>query len=176
MNNMLAGFAERMDSYTFYSTAVRMKVSITFLIAIATFLIVGILAWRNGRTYCNTICPAGTVLSFFSRMALFRLTFDTEKCTKCGVCARNCKASCIDSKNSSIDYSCCVACFNCMEKCKFGAIGYAPRYSGKRRHLTMTENKKGISRYHFLSIAGLFTFTNIMKAQQLLLPSSSSRA
>lgn len=26
-----------------------------------------ILAWRGGRTYCNTICPVGTVLGFLSR-------------------------------------------------------------------------------------------------------------
>ncbi|MDR0431059.1 MAG: 4Fe-4S binding protein [Tannerellaceae bacterium] len=173
MNNILAYFAERIDSYTFYSTDIWVKSSITLLIAIATFLIVGILAWRNGRTYCNTICPVGTVLGFLSRFSLFRLTFDTEKCTKCGLCTRSCKASCIDSKNMVVDYSRCVSCFNCIEKCKFGAIGYISRYPGKEGKVvsistTETEDKKGISRIKFLSIAGLFTFTNVIKAQQLL--------
>jgi ferredoxin len=180
MNNILAYFAERMDSYAFYSSDILIKSSITLLVATATLLVTGILAWRNGRTYCNTVCPVGTVLGFLSRFSLFRLTFDTEKCTKCGLCARNCKASCIDSKNMSVDYSRCVSCFNCIGKCRFGAMGYMSRYPGKREKAIVaspagtedreagTENRKGISRIKFLSVAGLFAFTKLMKAQQLL--------
>jgi ferredoxin len=173
INNILAYISERMESYAFYSNDIWLKSSITLLIAVATFLIIGVLAWRNGRTYCNTVCPVGTVLGFLSRFSLFRLTFDTEKCTKCGLCARKCKASCIDSKNMTVDYSRCVSCFNCMEKCKFGAMGYLPRYSGKKEKtvlapLAETENKRGISRIKFFSIAGLLALTRVIRAQQLL--------
>ena len=38
----------------------------TAIIAGVTLLVVGILAWIGGRTYCNTVCPVGTVLSFIS--------------------------------------------------------------------------------------------------------------
>ncbi|MDR0394172.1 MAG: 4Fe-4S dicluster domain-containing protein [Tannerella sp.] len=170
INNVLASLAERMDGYAFYPTEVWIKSSITLSVAIASFLIVGVLAWRNGRTYCNTVCPVGTVLGFLSRFSLFRLTLDTEKCTKCGLCTRGCKASCIDSKKMSVDYSRCVSCFNCMEKCKFGAIGYLPRYSGRKlAPLAEKEDKKGISRIKFLSVAGFWAFAGVTaKAQQLL--------
>ena len=66
-NNLLAYFAERADSYAFYETEVWLKSLPTFLIAAVTFVVLITLAWRNGRTYCNTICPVGTVLGFFSR-------------------------------------------------------------------------------------------------------------
>ena len=111
-NNLLAYFAERIDSYAFYSTDVWLKSIPTFIIALVTFVSLIILAWKNGRTYCNTICPVGTVLGLLSRFSLFRPVIDTTKCNGCQSCARNCKASCIDAKNHIIDYSRCVACLD----------------------------------------------------------------
>lgn len=66
-NNILAYFAERSGNYAFYETEVWIKSMPTFIIAILTFITISILAWRNGRTYCNTICPVGTFLGFLSR-------------------------------------------------------------------------------------------------------------
>ncbi|MDE6308209.1 MAG: 4Fe-4S binding protein, partial [Bacteroidales bacterium] len=62
-NNVLAYFAERFGSYAFYEKEVWLKSLPTFIVAALTFALLGVLAWRNGRTYCNTICPVGTVLS-----------------------------------------------------------------------------------------------------------------
>ena len=62
-NNLLAAVAERADSYAFYSADVWIKSIPTFVIASATFVVIAILAWRNGRTWCNTVCPVGTVLA-----------------------------------------------------------------------------------------------------------------
>ena len=94
------------------------------MIAIATLVTVVILAWKNGRTYCNTICPIGTTLSFFSRFSMFRPVIDASKCKGCHVCERKCKAACIDSVSKKIDYSRCVDCFNCIDNCKSNAINY----------------------------------------------------
>ena len=114
-NNLLAYWAERMDSYAFYSVDVWMKGTLTLGIAVVTFVILAILAWRSGRTYCNTICPVGTVLGFLSKYSFFKPVIDTAKCNGCGVCARNCKASCINSKEHKIDYSRCVTCMDCSD-------------------------------------------------------------
>ena len=113
-NNLLAYFAERMDSYAFYETEVWLASLPTFIIALVTLVVLIVLAWRGGRTYCNTICPVGTVLGVLSRFSWLAPVIDTEKCNACGLCARNCKASCIDSKNHKIDYSRCVACMDCI--------------------------------------------------------------
>jgi ferredoxin len=127
-NNILASFAESIDSYAFYSVDVWMKSMPVFLIAAATLVVLFILAWRGGRTYCNTICPVGTVLSFFARFSWLKIHFDTEKCRNCSLCTKNCKASCIDYKNHTVDSSRCVVCGDCIESCKFGAL----HYDGKR--------------------------------------------
>ena len=124
INNLLAAIAERAGSYAFYSKEVWLRSLPTFLVAVATLVLVVVLAWRGGRDYCNSVCPVGTTLSFFSRFAMFRPVIDTEKCRNCKVCEHNCKASCIHIDEHKIDYSRCVDCFNCIEDCKFGALKY----------------------------------------------------
>lgn len=121
-NNGLAFLAERADSYAFYETEVWLKSLPTFLVAVATFIIIAILAWRNGRTYCNTVCPVGTLLGFLSRFSLLRPEIDAAKCKNCSLCARRCKAACIDYKHHRVDHSRCVACMDCLDNCKHGAI------------------------------------------------------
>ena len=76
-NNLLASMAERMDSYAFYSVDVWLKSLPVLIVAAVMLVLVVVLAARNGRTYCNTICPVGTVLGFFSRFALFREKAET---------------------------------------------------------------------------------------------------
>ena len=171
-NNILAMIAERADSYAFYSTDVWIKSWITFGIAAITLLVTGILAWRHGRTYCNTICPVGTFLGFLSKFSLFRLTFDEKKCSNCNACERECKASCIEVKTKNIDHSRCVTCFNCIEKCKFGAMKYAPvklRNKGSvSESVQNTEGKTdGFSRRNMLSLLGAITVASTLKAQLL---------
>jgi ferredoxin len=123
-NNVLASIAEYYDSYAFYHVDVWVRSLPTFVIALATFVIIAVLAWRGGRTYCNTICPVGTVLSFFARFSWFKVRFDADKCRNCSLCSKNCKAACIDYKSHKVDYSRCVACGNCLEYCKFDALHY----------------------------------------------------
>ena len=141
-NNFFAWIAERADSYAFYSTEVWLRSLPTFTIAAVTFIVIFVLAWRNGRTWCNTICPVGTVLGFLSRFSLFAPAIDTDKCRNCGLCGKQCKAACINMKEHEIDLSRCVACMDCIDACKDGAIHYVRR--GSLNKLSKTgENDKG---------------------------------
>ena len=97
----------------------------TCVIAGATLIIIAILSWKNGRTWCNTICPVGTTLGFLSRFAIFRPVINASKCKDCHACEKKCKASCIDIAAKKIDYSRCVDCFDCLDSCKFGALKYS---------------------------------------------------
>ena len=126
-NNVLATIAERADSYAFYSVDVWIKSMPVLVIAAATLVVLLVLAWRGGRTYCNTICPVGTILSFCARFSWFKIRFDADKCKNCSMCSKNCKAACIDYKTHTVDYSRCVVCGNCIDKCKFGALKYTNR-------------------------------------------------
>ena len=88
-NNVLAYFAERADSYAFYTVDVYVKSLPTFIVAAVTFVAVFVLAWRGGRTYCNTVCPVGTFLGFISRYSFLKPVINTEKCNGCGKCSTN---------------------------------------------------------------------------------------
>ncbi len=141
-NNVLASIAEHFNSYAFYHVDVWIKSLPTFIIAAVTFVVLFVLAWRNGRTYCNTICPVGTFLSFFARFSWMKINFDEEKCKNCGKCSRNCKAACIDYKNHTVDYSRCVACGNCLGQCNFGALHY--EHPKKVKKASTTEGKESV--------------------------------
>ena len=130
-NNLLAGIAESNDSYLFYHQDLWLRSLPSLIIAVVTLGILLVLAWRNGRTWCNTICPVGTVLSFFSRFSWMKVRFDADKCRNCSLCSKNCKAACIDYKNHTVDYSRCVVCGDCLESCKFGALSYKPYKADK---------------------------------------------
>ncbi len=159
-NNALAWAAERVDSYAFYSVDVWMKSAVTLAVAAVTAVVISVLAWRGGRTWCNTICPVGTVLGFVSKYSWIRPVIDTSKCNGCGLCARNCKASCIDSATHTIDYSRCVACMDCLSKCSRGAISYVHPKAKPEPAATDT------SRRNFLAGIGLLAATAAVKAQE----------
>lgn len=168
INNGLALIAERVDSYAFYSVDVWMKSLPVFLIAILTFIVLVVLAWRGGRTYCNTICPVGTLLGLLSRYSWLKPVIDTKKCNGCGLCERNCKASCINSKGHDIDYSRCVACMNCIDKCKRGAIKYVPSWGAKKAVHSDEANASCIdtSRRAFVLTATAMTAGTVLKAEE----------
>ena len=160
-NNLLAYFAERADSYAFYTVDVWVKSLSTLAIAVVTFVIVAVLAWRNGRTYCNTICPVGTVLGFVARFSLFRPVIDTEKCKNCNLCARKCKASCINIKEHTIDYSRCVACMDCLDNCKHDALHYQYAYGKKEAKPSADASRRG-----FFTAVGVVAATAALNAQE----------
>lgn len=158
-NNVLAAIAEHMDSYAFYHRDVWLRSIPSLVISIIMLGILAVLAWRNGRTWCNTICPVGTILSFLSRFSWLKVRFDVEKCKNCSMCTRNCKSSCIDFKTHSVDYSRCVVCGNCIEHCKFGALKYARNTSttSKTSNTNVTSPDSSGRRAFLLSSAMLTT-------------------
>lgn len=169
LNNILASWAESHENYTFYSVDIWLRGGITLAVAIITLITLAILAWRNGRTYCNTICPVGSVLGLLSKYSLFRPVIDTSKCNSCGLCARNCKSSCINSREHTIDYTRCVTCFDCIGKCHKHAISYTFRRN-QSTHTKSEETQKSTgvkdSRRQFLTTAGLIATAVAINAQE----------
>lgn len=172
-NNLLAWIAERADSYAFYSVDVWIRSASTFVVAVVTLVVIGVLAWRNGRTWCNTVCPVGSILGVFSRYSMFAPVIDTEKCRDCGLCGKRCKASCINTKEHKIDYSRCVACMDCIDTCKDGAVKYRFRWikdfsgaTGKDK-TSVQEEKADQGRRAFL-VSGVIAGTAVAaKAQDM---------
>ena len=82
-NNLLAAISAHFGSYAFYPTEVYLKSLPVLIVAVVTFIIIAVLAWRGGRTWCNTVCPVGTTLGLLSRFAIFRPVINTDKCVNC---------------------------------------------------------------------------------------------
>ena len=163
-NNILATMAERADSYAFYTVDTWMRSLPVFIIAAVTLVVLIVLAWRGGRTYCNTVCPVGTFLSFFARFSWLKINFDEEKCRNCSLCSKNCKAACIDFKTHTVDYSRCVVCGNCIDSCKFGAL----KYDNARIHAKADEPVDASKRIFLVASALVSTAALAQKKEKIM--------
>ena len=128
----------------------------------ALFLVglIGLSATR-GRLFCNLLCPVGALLGLVARFALFKIRIPKDACIVCAQCSIHCKAGCIHLKTKEVDFSRCVACFNCITVCEAHGIGYArpepvvfhpsppaPLPQGERRAMrsALHRGKKGVAR------------------------------
>lgn len=123
-----------LDPYSAYgrivSSVFQPRWGLVAIIALVTLVAIATAAALWGRVWCN-ICPVGTVLSLFGRYALLKPMIDESKCNGCHLCEKGCRTSCINSFNRQIDYSRCVACFDCIQKCSGKAITYRFAYGRK---------------------------------------------
>lgn len=113
--------------WDFPPVTIGMATAIGTVVAVITLILISIVAAKNGRTICNTICPAGTTLGLISRFSIFQIDIDTDKCIQCRKCEHVCKSSCIDLTDHVVDGSRCVDCFDCINVCPNDAIHYTAR-------------------------------------------------
>ncbi|MCQ2588044.1 MAG: 4Fe-4S binding protein [Treponema sp.] len=72
------------------------------------------------RPFCRYICPLGAIYGVFNKVSIYRYHIDSEKCTECGACQKNCKLNIKVYKNpNSID---CIRCGECKDICPNKAI------------------------------------------------------
>lgn len=166
-NNIFAHMAERAGSYAFYSKETWFRSLPVLVVSLVTLVIIVVLSFRGGRTYCNSICPVGTTLSFFSRFSMFRPVIDVEKCRNCKACEHKCKAMCIDIDSHRIDYSRCVDCFNCIGECKFDALKYRFAWGRKASGNAPAEPKGAdASRRAFIASGAFLAGSAVLHAQK----------
>lgn len=142
INNLLADGLNHFDNYTLYHTDIFVLSLFSLMIGLLTFAVVTVLSYRHGRTYCNTVCPVGTVLGLVSRWSVWKVRIDSQACVSCGVCEKRCKSACIDSKSKVIDQSRCVACYNCLASCRKNALSYRPVWKEKKKEAVGADASK----------------------------------
>jgi polyferredoxin len=108
---------------------------ITIGVAVGLLAIIVISAVFRGRLWCNTVCPVGAVLGFFSRFSIFRLKITSSACVACSMCERSCPAQCIDFKNYRIDHSRCIMCLDCVTSCTRNGIHLTRKRSSLGKEL-----------------------------------------
>jgi polyferredoxin len=166
LNNFVAWILGKFDIYTLNHIDIKGFSLLTYTVPVIFFLLVGILSLVKGRLYCNMICPVGTLLGFLSKISLFRIKFNENKCTRCGRCSIACKASCIDFLNYDVDISRCVDCFNCISICPEKALSYSLLSSKNTEHKT-DESKR---RFVAGSLLMLFGISYFAKGQEKSVP------
>jgi ferredoxin len=161
-NNFINWIALKFNNYDFYHVTIYTVTTASFSIAAIALLTIGMMSFLRGRLFCNTICPAGSLLGLLSRYSVFRVVMDEARCTRCGLCERACKSQCINSKEKTVDSSRCVACFNCLDRCNKKGIGYRFAYSLKKNesaNRNATTVKQGINRRSFILASGAIATT-----------------
>ncbi len=125
VNNLIGATLELFDIYTVTILAYHHIPLFILGLSCVFLLVLVFLTTIRGRTYCNTVCPVGTLLGLLSHLSLFTITLRQETCISCGICERICRGGCIDSKRKMVDSSRCVVCFDCVSVCPTSAVDYS---------------------------------------------------
>ena len=122
--NAAADLAARWGHPCILKTEIFVRGWAAFGVAGVSLLAITVLAAWRGRLFCNTVCPVGAMLGLLTVKAPIRIRLDATKCVKCGLCAKACKAECIDAANGIVDQSRCVRCFDCLGTCRKEALSW----------------------------------------------------
>lgn len=126
LDNGIGSIGEATGLWTVHTVPVVTATLLVTFMSLIPIIAISIPAWKYGRTYCNSICPIGTLLGYMSAQSVWHIDIDTDRCTNCRKCEHACKASCIDLIDHVVDGSRCVNCFNCLDACEDNAIFYTP--------------------------------------------------
>lgn len=87
-----------------------------------------ILAWRlkDNRAFCKIVCPIPTFQKLSSRFALMKMSIDSETCTQCGLCEKNCPMDIqlleYMRQGRRILSTECILCQTCTNVCPVDAV------------------------------------------------------
>ncbi len=74
------------------------------------------------RFFCRVLCPLGAFLGTMSKVALWRIDRNPDKCVDCDLCLKNCEGA--SDPHTQLRKSECFVCFNCIEDCPEDALSF----------------------------------------------------
>jgi polyferredoxin len=69
INNLFASLLGKFDIYTLFRVDIKFYELVAYAIPAGFLMLIGFLAFKYGRLYCNTVCPVGTFLGFLSKIS-----------------------------------------------------------------------------------------------------------
>ena len=88
-------------------------------ILLAVTVILSVLIYRP---FCKYICPLGAVYSIFNPISVFQYQVSEKKCTRCGICTKECSMQVDPVKHPN--HPECIRCGHCKKVCPSGAITF----------------------------------------------------
>jgi ferredoxin-type protein NapH len=107
--------------FAFISVEIRDMIKVFFWLKLGILISFLALFVITKRPFCRTICPAGTVYSYFNNFSAFQMTVDERACTRCNRCQKTCP---MDIRIYDNPHS--VDCIRCLECTRCPAVGYEP--------------------------------------------------
>lgn len=93
---------------------------------LALIFFLDVLALRFGRTWCNSLCPLGTIIGSLSILNLVKLRVNQKKCIdsdfNCLNCERVCPMRIPITRNDEKTMMDCIKCLRCWTNCPTKAI------------------------------------------------------
>ena len=124
--------------------------------ALLTLIILTI--WK-GRLFCNTVCPAGSILAALAARSGKRLAIDVDKCVKCRKCEKACNANCINiADGQTIDFTRCFMCMECATVCPVDAIKLVRRRKNDLLHADLPSEPERRKMLIAAGVAGIAGF------------------
>ncbi len=168
LNNGVAFIAQKLNIYSIYKVSYLEFSLPIILITFGSLGLIGYMAYKRGRLFCNTICPVGTFLGLISKVSWFKIKLNPSNCTKCAKCIGVCKSECINLKTFKVDTSRCVDCFNCLTVCNDNAIHFKPQFLKNPSITSNLKNTKPGRREAILTLASLAVGSKLLAASDKL--------
>jgi ferredoxin-type protein NapH len=114
-----AGLFEAGMPFTFLSEDIRSMIKYMFWIKLGILMIFFTLSVTSKRPFCRTVCPVGTIYSFFNNYSFYQMVVDEACCTGCDRCKKVCP---MDIRIYENAYS--VDCIRCLECTRCACVSY----------------------------------------------------
>ncbi len=111
--------------YGAVTAAVALVQTIVFIsIFLGLVIILPILTKR--RTQCGLFCPFGAMQSLANKANVFDVRIDPQKCSRCGLCVRQCPTFSIDGESLKLGRTriTCAKCGQCVDSCPQKAASF----------------------------------------------------
>ena len=132
------------------------------------------LSLKEGRLFCNSVCPVGSFLGLLSKFSLLKIDIEAKNCIGCKLCERVCKAGCIDRENKAIDFERCVSCYNCFTVCPSEGVKYKLRYKSKK-NIALSDTDYGKRKFITNTLSYLAVFSGFSYAQRKIVSKLPSK-
>lgn len=98
------------------------------IVVLPYFLTMLLSPWIGNRGYCRFLCPYGATFGLLNKAGLFRIDYQADTCTRCGLCEKVCdmgipvwKMGALEGK---IDTAECMGCGRCVTECPTKSLAF----------------------------------------------------